>query len=116
VSISINNIVYYNIIYLASDGSVTGTCVGIRHCKIKTQICEDSFPQMIWICRSRYPWVFSRIYPWIPAIDPDSCSALVEADELQDAIREFAELLVKNNDFIYKGMETARVSPTLLHF
>ena len=51
--------------------------VGTRCCKIGTQICEDSFPRMTWIRRSRYPRVFSRIYPWVPAIDPDSCSALL---------------------------------------
>ena len=50
--------------------------VGTRRCKIGTQIREDSFPRMTWIRGSRYPRVFSRIYPWVPAIDPDSCSAL----------------------------------------
>jgi hypothetical protein len=51
------------------------------------------------------------VYAYFQRLNPD-----VEADELQDAIGEFAELLVKNNAFIYKGTETARVSPTLLRF
>ena len=50
--------------------------VGTCRYKIGTQICEDSFPHMTWIHGSRHPQVFSRIYLWVPAVDPDSCSAL----------------------------------------
>jgi len=44
------------------------------------------------------------VYAYFQRLNPD-----VEADKLQDAIREFAELLVQNNAFIYKGMEKPRV-------
>jgi hypothetical protein len=37
-------------------------------------------------------------------VNPD-----VEIDELEEMIGEFATLLLKNNGFIYKGMETSKV-------
>jgi len=50
---------------------------GIHLHEIDTQILKDPYPQVIQICGSWYPQVFPRIYLWVPAIDPDSCPALV---------------------------------------
>jgi len=50
---------------------------GTRHYKIHTRILDDLWPQVTRIHGSCDPWVFPRVYLWVPTEDPDSCSALV---------------------------------------
>jgi len=67
--------------------------------KNDTQILNNPSWRVSRTCGSCYPWVFPRVYLWVPVEDPDSCSALTQAvhkKKLSDA--EHKKLLLMYHD------------------
>jgi len=69
---------------------VAGTHLHKNH----TQILSDPSWRVSWTCGSCYPWVFPRVYSWVPVEDPDLCSALDMGGNLCGQLR-WASMVVR---------------------